>query len=491
MTIALITLFHQIMTLGALNVSTHLRHNGYPNCFLYFPCPRGEKIAPEKRAETVSFLKALNPRIIGISLTTYYFAIARGLTIDLKKELPSTLVVWGGVHPTLLPDECLKYCDVACLGEGEEAFLDLVRAIDHGRDFLDIESLWIKDSGTIRKNQIRCLCQDLDSRPFPAVDWDNTFITHGLSVVPLTRQLFDKYRPKQGTAYEVMASRGCPFSCTYCCNSAFGKLYKGKGRMLRFRSVDHVVEELQYVKTTFPRVKAIDFEDDALGIAPDEYLEAFGDTYKTRIGLPFHMRVVPRMVTERKIEILKKAGLVGAVMGLQGGDRMNKEIYKRPTSQRDFIDTAKLLRKHKVIGRYDAIIDNPYSCEDDEVEAIRTFMAVPKPFHLYVYPLGFFEGTELTEMARRDGKYDPETAGYEHHYGTGKHLFPYLARIIVMTPFTPRFMIATFLAVRRFRVGRCVIWLHYRLVFGSQGLLIKWAMKNVGRLLFLRKLLLR
>ena len=488
--IALLSITPDIRTLGALNVSTYLRHNGYSNSFVYYLTPYRGGLPDQMRSRVISFLKDLNPQVIGISLTTYFFDVARELTAQIKKEMPSALVVWGGTHPTVKPDECIAHCDVVCVGEGEEALLDLVRRLDNGRPFLDIENMWVNHNGVTYRNQVRSLCENLDTRPFPAIDWDSTFVLDGQNVVPLTHELYDKYRPKQSTVYEVMATRGCPFSCSYCCNSTFRRLYKGKGRMVRFRSVDHVMQELRYVKATFPKVKAINFEDDALGIAADEYLVALCEAYKRQIGLPFHMRVVPHVVTERKIEILKRGGLVGAVMGLQASDRMNKEIYNRPVSQQQFIEAARLLHKHKVIGRYDVIIDNPYSCEEDEVEAIRTFMEVPKPYQLYVYSLAFLPGTDLTKRAKRDGKYDPASAGYDCVYGKGDHLFPSLVLILGMTPFTPRFVISMFLAIRRFRVGERIIALYYRLVFGCERIVIDWSMRNAGRLLFLRKLLL-
>jgi anaerobic magnesium-protoporphyrin IX monomethyl ester cyclase len=500
MNIAIINLTQTLRTLGALNVSTFLREKGYPHTFVHFlTAPQAavhhNPVSSEAAtAALISFLESKRPDVVGISFMTLYFSTAQQLAARIKQALPSTLIALGGVHPTVAPEECLAFGDVVCLGEGEEPLFDLVRTLDHGLDPCKVNNLWVKQGSTVHKNELRHLCEDLDQRPFPTTDWENTFLLHDGAIVPLTQEVFNQHAPRQGTLYDIMASRGCPFSCRYCCNSIFNTMNRGLGKRLRFRSVDHIISELQYVKTTFPKVQIINFQDDAFGTARDDYVQTFCQAYKDKIGLPFHLRIIPTQakINEDNLARFKEAGLMSVVMGLQGSDKMNREIYNRPTTQKSFIAAARMIKRHKLIGRYDVIIDNPYSTEEDEVEAIKTFNSIPKPYGLIVYSLAFFPFTELTKNAIRDGKYDPSSSGYETGYGSKKHLFPELARLIRMTPYTPSALIDLFLRIRGGVIGRAVISSYYHTVFRlERALIIRRAKRNARAILFARRVLLK
>jgi len=486
----IISISPEINPLGAGNITTYLRHYGYNVSLLYLIA--AHKIPLEESVEDniISFLEETKPDVLGFSVMTIFYNSIKKLSDKIRKKIPAIKIIWGGIHPTIRPDECLEHCDFVCRGEGEEPLLDLISRLDKGEEYHDIPNLSLRKNGDIHHNEIRPLCQDLDQRPFPVFDWENTYIIHTKSVIPLKKDIFNRYRAKKGTIYGVMPSRGCPFSCSFCCNSTYKKLYRGKGKMLRYRPVENVVAELEYVIREFPAVRGINFEDDALASAPEKYLEGFCKLYKERIDLPFQIRILPLAnVKEKKIKLLKSAGLVGAAMGLQGSDKMNKEVYKRPTTQKTFIDLANMLHRNKIIGKYDLIIDNPYSDEYDEIEAIQTFMKIPKPYNLRVFSLAFFPLTELSAQALKDGIFDKTTSGYEAVYGNEKHLYPTLAWIAEMTPFTPRFLIAFFLSLRKSPTGKGTLWLYFRSIYKVQRKLINFILERPKYILFLHSLL--
>jgi radical SAM superfamily enzyme YgiQ (UPF0313 family) len=488
----IISISPEISPLGAGNLTTYLRHHGYSATLLFLIA--AHKIPLEESVEDniISFLEETKPDVLGFSVMTIFYNTIKKLSAKIRKEIPTIKIIWGGIHPTIRPDECLDYCDFVCRGEGEEPLLDLISRLDKGEEYHDIPNLSQSKNGEIHHNEIRPLCQDLDQLPFPVFDWENTYLIHTESVIPLTKDIINRYRPKKGTVYGVMPSRGCPFNCSFCCNSTYKYLYRGKGKMLRYRSAENVIAELEYAINEFPAVRGVNFEDDALGSAPEKYLEEFCKIYKERIDLPFQIRILPlAKVKEKKIKMLKSAGLVGVAMGLQGSDKMNKEVYNRPTTQKTFIDLAKMLHRNRIIGKYDLIIDNPYSNEDDEIEAIQTFMEIPKPYNLRVFSLAFFPLTELSARALKDGILDPKACGYEEIYGSGTHLYPPLAKLAEMTPFTPRFLIALFLSVRKSPIGRGSLWLYYRSIFKVQRKIIDFVLQNPRYILLLRNLVLK
>jgi anaerobic magnesium-protoporphyrin IX monomethyl ester cyclase len=491
MKIGLINISCDIRTIGLLNVSSFLRANKITPSFVYFLLPIGAQVIPEEMISGLNtFLKENNFDLIGISVATVYFNVARQITQLVHESLPDAFVVWGGIHASVAPDESLQNCDAVCIGEGEEPFLELIQRFE-GKEYLDINNVYVNTGSGIKKNELRLLVADLDTRPFPKIDWQNTHysITGQDKVLPLAQDIFEKYSPRQGSMYDIMASRGCPFSCTYCSNSIFKKIYRGKGKILRFRSVDHVIEELKYVTHNFPSVKIFDFQDDAFGSAPESYLEEFSAKYIDNINMPFHIRIIPTMVSENKIALLKKAGLMSAVMGLQASDRINRTIFRRPTTRDAFLSTARLLEKYNIAGRYDVIIDNPYEDESDLLQVVKTFEEVPKPYKLNIYSLSFLPFTELTIKAITDGNYIPESTGYIDSMNARKnHQFPFLARILEMTPYTPKMVIDKLLEIRNEKARNIVLKLYYNIIFKQEKFAVRIIMKNSNRILLAKRL---
>ena len=116
-------------------------------------------ISPEDK------IKQLNPRIVAISLLSPYVLIAKRLT-ELIKKYTSAIVVWGGVGPTISPEDHIKLTDIICNGEGERALEELVMAVRDGKDYKNIKNLWVNDKSKVIKNPQGPLIQDLDNLPF-------------------------------------------------------------------------------------------------------------------------------------------------------------------------------------------------------------------------------------------------------------------------------------------------------------------------------------
>jgi radical SAM superfamily enzyme YgiQ (UPF0313 family) len=490
MKIALFSISSDIRTIGLLNVSSFLRTNNIKHSFVYFLLPIGTQVVPDEMTSALNtYLEENKFDLIGITVGTIYFNVARQMTESIRKCLPGAFVIWGGMHPTVAPDESLQYSDAICIGEGEEPFLEFIQGFER-KDFYNINNIYVNTESGIKKNELRHLVENLDTRPYPKVDWQNTniWISGYDKVFPLSKDIFEKYSPRRGSMYDIMASRGCPFSCTYCCNSVFKRIYRGKGKLLRFRSVDHLIAELKYAIDNFPAVRIFNFEDDAFGSAPEPYLKEFSEKYVANINKPFHIRILPTMINESKLALLKKAGLISAVMGLQASDRVNRTIYKRPTTRESFLSTARLLRKYEIAGRYDVIIDNPYEDENDMREVIQTFEEAPKPYKLDIFSLAFLPFTELSMKAIADGTYTPESSGYVDAMSARvNHMFPDLVKILEMTPYTPKMVIDRLLAIKNEKTRNTSLEIYYNIIFRIEKIALKIIMKNSNRILLAKR----
>jgi hypothetical protein len=130
-----------------------------------FICCYIEPITDTEWQLLVGKLTELRPELIGIALTTPTAMKGREITERLKREFPRVPVIWGGIHPTINPEDCIRWTDMVCIGEGEHPMVEL--AADPERT--DVAGVWRRKNGTIIRNPIRALEQNLDALPF--ADW--------------------------------------------------------------------------------------------------------------------------------------------------------------------------------------------------------------------------------------------------------------------------------------------------------------------------------
>ncbi|OGC14602.1 hypothetical protein A3J90_03355 [candidate division WOR-1 bacterium RIFOXYC2_FULL_37_10] len=357
----------------------------------------------ENSLKTVkNFISEISPLFIGISLMSVEYYNARDLTKYLKANFKSIPIIWGGIHPSISPEMCLADADYVCVGEGERTILDFANAINNHGCVETINNLCYIENNRIKKNMLYPPIEDLDNIPSYDHIPVNSFIQNekGL-IIPIDKKVFRKYARYKGTFYSIMSSRGCPFSCTYCCNNFLSRLYQTK--KVRRRSNKNIIIELEKAVKDNPEIEYINFQDDCFLACGDEYLKEFCKLYKEKVKKPFVVRAIPIYITKNKIKNLKEAGLSWISLGLQSGsDRICKDIYKRKSLKADFLKAAKIIKEFNIAAFYDVILDNPFETEEDGLETIQTLIETPKPFYTQFFSLSLYLGTELYEKAQKE-----------------------------------------------------------------------------------------
>ena len=192
-------------------------------------------ILASREKDLVRAVREREAKVVAFSCTSGRHVWATEVGRAFKKHL-DVMTVIGGPHatyfPELIADEAF---DVVCLGEGEEAFLELLDKAERGESIGDIQNLWVKEDREIRRNPVRPLIDNLDSLPFP------------------DRELYMQFpfiREFQRDTFSFMTGRGCPYDCSFCYNGAGKALYKGKGRYVRRMSVENAIKELRGCQRT-------------------------------------------------------------------------------------------------------------------------------------------------------------------------------------------------------------------------------------------------
>ena len=359
---------------------------------------------PEKALSRVAEI-ASECRLVGVSLSSNYMRTAIKITEGIKKINPDLPVMWGGIHPTLKPLECLDYCDMSAAGEAEEAVCELANRIQNGEPYYDTLNFHFKTpEGKIISNPVRPLQQNLDSIPFPDYFKQDHYILKDDRLVPVTDELLNENLQGQ---YLTLSTRGCVHSCAFCCNDFLKQLYAGDKRF-RKRSIENVIEECEQAKENLPWITEILFDDDAFMARSLKNLKKFGRLWKERVNIPFFVTgITPAGLTEDKLEVLLDAGLRRIRVGIQtASDRVNYDIYNRRISREKAEKSLEIIERHKerlARHHYDFIIENPWETSEENLETLRFLLKIPRPWAINICSLTFYPGTALHERAVKEG----------------------------------------------------------------------------------------
>lgn len=288
----------------------------------------------------------------------------------------------------VLANECV---DMVAVGESERSLLEVLDDMEKGRISTNIQGIYFKKEGEIIRNPLSPVVDDLDSLPFPD-----------------KRIFYDKV-PAFKNTYSIMTSRGCPFSCSYCCNDLLRKLYEGKYKIRR-RSVDNVISELQAAKNEYG-ISEVYFTDEVFATNLP-WLKEFSAKYKEKIGLPFFMYYHFIYATEERIKLLKEAGCRDINFGMQSvSESIRKEICKRYYSNEQSFNAIRICRRYGINVYCDQIFGLPFETEDGWAEAVE-FYREAEPSIIYSYWLTYYPATSIIDKGREAGILKDEDIQY-------------------------------------------------------------------------------
>jgi len=311
---------------------------------------------------------------------------ALNMARQLKIEYGLTNL-FGGAHPTYFPDFIEeKGVDIIVRGEGERACLELAERFDKQKDYLDVNNLWVSRNGKIYKNEVRRLDEDLDGYPFA----DRRLYTDLEGRIDLSVR-------------NLIASRGCPWHCSFCFNDSMKELYKDKGRYVRIRDIDKVIEEARILRDT-TKTKIIYFVDDVFGLN-SQWLYEFLPKYEKEVGLPFICLVTAEVVckNEKYAQYLADYGCLAVCFGIESGNEyIRNDVLDKNISNDQIYKAARALHEAGLKFRTFNILGLPGETLADAFCTVKINIDIKTdyPWCSIFMP---FPGTKLTEYAKEKG----------------------------------------------------------------------------------------
>ena len=249
-----ITLISPVVSdLGISTIAPLLKREGHRVRLLFIPEIMQSWSKPPS-AKTVDNLKEFlqNEDLVGINSFSENYPKTVSLLECIKKDLKAP-IVWGGIHATLRPQDCIRYADFVCVGEGEKAVLELAERIEKGGSTAGIKN--ILDRSNYGAERMKDLYDPVGLDSLMPLDYDlsTQYILSGSRISRIDETYF------KGT-FCTFSARGCPLRCTYCCSATIQKIYNDR-KVWRQRSLDKVIDDLKSLKEKFVSCRHIWFNE--------------------------------------------------------------------------------------------------------------------------------------------------------------------------------------------------------------------------------------
>ena len=370
----------EIISFGYMYLSAILKRRGFPV----------RLILAKNSSDFLRRFREHPTPIVAFGVTTglhrYYLGWARML-----RSAGSPHAVFGGPHPTYFPDFVREEgVDAVCIGEAEESFPEYLEAFaeEMGPPRSPVAGWCHKRGGEILDGGIRPPVKDLDALPSP--DWELFFDANPLLAGHHVKSF--------------LATRGCPYRCTYCFNREWNARYKGQARVIRVRDPGLVVEEIDRVRRRWG-LRIVWFLD-ANFACNVKWLKAFLPLYRRKIGLPFFCKVRPNVVSDELAAFLVEHGMTSVGIGIESGnDRMRNEVLERGISREQILGACRAFGKRGVLIMGFNMIGLPgedYAMAKETL-ALNVEGGIDYAMTMLLQP---FPGTEIARRAQAMGLFD-------------------------------------------------------------------------------------
>lgn len=341
-------------------------------------------------------IKSSDPDIIGLSCVTPTAARTYEIAADLRRAFPNIRIVMGNLHPSIFSKDIIAagLADAIVIGEGEETFVDLVRAYESGGGLENVKGIAYRDGSDICATEPRPFIEDLDSLPFPA--W---------RFFPIERyRLFNFARVREpGTL--VLGSRGCPYGCNFCSLKIMGK-------KRRRRSAGNIADEFEFMHQEFGYVQ-MSFIDPIFPFSEDEALSFSGELMRRGLQKKVTWITETRvdLMNEKMISAMKESGLSRIMYGFETGSSEGLDSIKKTFTMEQARRTVAITKKAgvQIIGFF--MIGVPGDSVASIGETISYSKSLDIDFAKYTV-FSPFPGTKIYEDMKKSGEV-PENPKWE------------------------------------------------------------------------------
>jgi anaerobic magnesium-protoporphyrin IX monomethyl ester cyclase len=342
----------------------------------------------DMRTEDYRTLSVGKPLFVGISCMSG-LQIRYGLEFakKIRAEEPSLTIVWGGVHPSLLPDQTAEneLVDIVVRGEGELIVNELADTLASGKALEEVNGLTFKKDGTIKSTPEADLI-DLDKIPVN---------------LPYDLLQLDKYPALKAGRIHIQTSRGCPHRCGFCYNILYNN------HSWRGKTPNRVLDEIEYLLKKFPEAKIIDPIDDNFFVDPKRVEDICKGIIKRGIKVLWRANCRFDYLSKYEptfLKLLEQAGCTELDFGGETGSKRLQQFICKDVTHEQIMQSVENLKKYApTIEPYASWMSGLPTETNDDLNATFDLMdqmreANPKTQHFGIFVYTPFPSPVLNQL---------------------------------------------------------------------------------------------
>lgn len=379
--------------LGVIYLGTSLAKNGYEVKIIDMETTPDWSSELKKNVDSSTICA-------GVSVMTGY-QIKGALDFAMAlKELKDIPVVWGGLHPSLLPEQTMEngLVDIVLTGEGEKRFVRLVENIKHNNNPSDIKGILYREKGKVMFTGCEADFLNMDSLPCP------NYSLVKFDYYSLQKRRFMDYKNK---VVDLNTGRGCPFRCAFCYNLKFNQR---KWRSLSAGRLLDIVGELKYKYG----VDAINFVADNFFVDTNRVYEICQGLIERKFDIKWHsdIRIDAFLrFNDELVKLIKESGCTTLTFGVESGSDRVLEIIQKDITVDDVLKAHKKAVDFDFKMNYHFMIGFPGEDKKDIIETLKLIRVLKKDKNAVIYgPSTYvpYPGTPLYDRSVAMGFISPQ-----------------------------------------------------------------------------------
>jgi anaerobic magnesium-protoporphyrin IX monomethyl ester cyclase len=335
-------------------------------------------------AQTTERILSGSPDLVGVGVHSRNILRGTRLVRRLKKERPEIITVLGGIHATLFDKLLLREVpelDLVLRGEAEQSFTELCTRLVQGADVAGVPGLSYRANGEIVSGRPQIIL-DIDSLPFPDRD--------SLRYEGYFTSLGGFEFPKVVKATTMLASRGCPFNCTFCTK----KLEMTSN--YRPRSAGNVLRELLQLREEGYRLVLLADENFTWDLERVHELCQMMRDHKLHRTLRLGFQGSLHHAPQETLNLMQTSGFDLAFLGVESASDAQLRRYRKPANRNQMAQSIRRAKAAHMAVLANFIIGAPDESKED-LEANKEFVRDVLPHISDAYPLVVDPGSALWE----------------------------------------------------------------------------------------------
>lgn len=368
---------------------------------------------------------------IGFSVMTVQLPWAYQVSQAIKAKLPQKPVVWGGVHPTLFPEQTIEdtNIDIVVVDEAAATITALAQTLACDQDLSKIEGIFYKDNSRIKHTPANRQRDSFENVPF--IDFDLIDNQRYCRNNNIAIEEFYLGRYQNCRVYPLICGLGCSYRCTFCINVILGKKYN-------CRPAEEMIERIKFLKQSY-QANFIHTMDENFFISKQRTFRFLELLEKENLKIKWRPQVRPDYFNDNYINLelarrLQRSGMVVAAMGVESASQKMLDKLQKNMKTEQIIKTAELLSKTKIIPKMNFMVGLPGETQKDIRETYRLAVKIRKtvkPSCVSITPFKPYPGSQLYDEIVANYGYRPpqslkewaklsetelsESAGYESY----------------------------------------------------------------------------